>query len=148
YQYRGLAELYSNRAGLAVNDLTTAVKLAPTSHYPVIWLHIARLRAGQSDLQELAKNAQNLDKAKWPWQIVDLVLCSSSPEAVRAAAEKADNPDTQREQACEADFYLGIYQLERDARDGARQLLESAKETCPRAFLEYSAANHELQRLR
>jgi lipoprotein NlpI/rhodanese-related sulfurtransferase len=148
YQYRGLAELYSNRAGLAVDDLTTAVKLAPTSHYPVIWLHIARMRAGQGDLQEVAENAQKLDKAKWPWHVVSLFLGSSSSEAVRAAAKEADNSDTQREQACEADFYLGIYHQERGANDEARRLFESVKEACAGAFLEYSAANHELQRLR
>jgi lipoprotein NlpI/rhodanese-related sulfurtransferase len=148
YLYRGLAELYLNRADAAVNDLVTAVKLAPSYHYSVIWLHIARLRAGRSDPQELVKNAEKLDKAKWPWQVVSLFLGSSSPEVVRAAAEDAGSPDTKREQVCEADLYLGIYQQERDANDKAGQLFESAKEACPRAFLEYFAANYELQRLR
>ena len=133
---------------LAVNDLMTAVKVAPSSHYAVIWLHIARLRAGRSDPRELAKNAEKLDKAEWPWHVVSLFLGSSSPEVVRAAAEDAGSPETRRGQVCEADLYLGVYQQERKASDDARQMFESAKEACPRDFLEYFAANRELQRLR
>jgi lipoprotein NlpI len=145
YLYRGLAELYSHKADSAIDDLMTAVKLTPSYHYSVIWLHIARLRAGRSDPRVLDENAEKLDKAKWPWHVVSLFLGSSSPEAVREAAEDAGGPDTQREQICEADLYLGIYQKERDARDEARQLFESAREECPPAFLEYSAAKHELE---
>src|SRR5262245_57260766 len=160
YLNRGLARYATGEYDRAIRDydvatkldetytMATAVKMAPSAHYSVLWLHLAPMRAGLRELHELTKSAQTLDHAKWPWPVVSLFLGASSPEAVRAAAEKADNPDTHREQACEADFYLASYQQERGARDGAQQLLESAKETCPRAFLEYSAANHELQRLR
>jgi len=145
HQNRALAELYSGSASLAVNDLAMAVKLEPSNHYFVIWLHIARTRAGQNDVNELASNAERLDQAKWPWSIVGLFLGSSSPERVRAAAQVADSPDMQQDQVCEADFFLGIYQQEKGARDEARRLLESAAKTCPRRNLEYRTAKHELE---
>jgi lipoprotein NlpI len=46
------------------------LKLRLAYPYYAIWLHVARARAGQNDADEIAANAKNIDRAKWPWLIV------------------------------------------------------------------------------
>jgi tetratricopeptide (TPR) repeat protein len=148
YFRRALAEIYLDKVGAAAEDLATALKIEPAGHYFVLWLHIARLRAGRRDDDEIRGNAEKLDRAKWPWPVVELFLGSSTPEAVRTAAQSTDNATTRRNQVCEADFYLGANLRERGAQDEARRLFQAAIEGCPKTFWEYSAAKNELQRLK
>ena len=144
YRDRAVAELYSDRAGAAANDLVTAIKLRPSYHYFVMWLHIARTRVGQSDPKELADVAGALDRSKWPWPVIGLFLGSTSPEDVRASAQSAGSPGAQRDQLCEADFYLGFYQQQKGAQGEARPLFQSAVDSCQKSFVEYRAARLEL----
>ena len=148
YLNRAIAEIYSDKSGSAVNDLKTALGLDPAGHYFVLWLHIARLRINERNDDETRGHAEKLDRTKWPWPVVEFFLGSSSPEALRAAAQSADNAETRRGQICEADFYLGAHLREKGARDDARRLFEAAAEDCPKTFWEYTAAKNELQRLK
>jgi tetratricopeptide (TPR) repeat protein/energy-coupling factor transporter ATP-binding protein EcfA2 len=148
YLNRAMSEIYLDKPVSAVDDLETAVGLQPTDHYLVIWLHIARTRAGQRDLDKIAAFAKGLNQAEWPWPVLGLVLGSLSPEAVRAAAQSADDATTLKNQVCEADFYLGIHLQDNGARDEARQLFKSAAEGCPKNFWEYMAAKLELRNSR
>jgi lipoprotein NlpI len=116
-----------------------AVKLEPDP-YHVIWLHIVRAGAGQSDADELAANAKQIDPSRWPWPVVALFLGSMNPLETRAAALSAGD-------SCEADFYIGAYQIEKGAPANARPLLQSAIDRCPRNFIEYPAAKLELMQL-
>jgi lipoprotein NlpI len=147
YWDRALAELYWDKPGSAADDLAAAVKLAPTHAYVAIWLHIARMRAGENDAGELAANAQKLDKTKWPWPVVALFLGSATAEAVRTGSQSADDPSTRKDQLCEADFYLGVYHGAKGDQNDARQLLQSAALSCPRGYVEYETAGLELDRL-
>ena len=143
YQRRSTLKLYSNRTSSAIGDLSLALQLKPLDHYTVINLHIARKRSGQSDADELRTNAESLDRAKWPWPIVDLFIGYSNPEAVRAAA-KSVNPTTGRDDTCEADLYLGIYEQERGIQDEARRSLESAAKNCQQGAASLFRAKQEL----
>jgi tetratricopeptide (TPR) repeat protein len=148
YLRRALAEVYVDKAGAAADDLATALKIEPAGQYFVLWLHIARSRAGQRDADEIRNNADKLDRDKWPWPIVQLFLGSSTPEAVRTAAQSTDNANTRRNRVCEVDFYLGARLRERGARDEARRLFAAAVAGCPKGYWEYMAAKNELQALK
>jgi tetratricopeptide (TPR) repeat protein len=143
---RAQAMLYSDRAGSAADDLVEALKLQPTNAYLSIWLHMARMRAGQDDSDELASNASKLDQAQWPYPIVRLFLGSLSPETL-VAATRSQNESTQRDQVCRAGFYLGVYQAGKSERDLAREWFQLATDTCAKNFREYHAAKIELDRL-
>jgi lipoprotein NlpI len=148
YFLRTRAKLYSNDAGSAAEDVAAALKIVPSYAYFPIWLHIAQTRAGRNGTSELPANAENLDPAQWPYPIVGLFLGTLTPDALAAAAH-SDDADTQRDQACEVGFYLGVYLLDvKGERGPARQQLELAVQTCPHAFVEYHAAKIELERLR
>jgi lipoprotein NlpI len=44
----------------------------------LLWLHIARQRAGQDDKQEFEANAAKLDQGRWPWPLVAFYLGNES----------------------------------------------------------------------
>jgi lipoprotein NlpI len=137
-----------DKAASAVDDLIIAIGLDPADHYAVIWLHIARARAGQHDDNEIRSNAEKLDRAKWPWPVVDFLAGSSTAEAVRARAQSAENENTRQDQICEVDFYLGVHLRPSGAKDEAQQLFEAAVQGCPKTFWEYAAAKNELKALK
>jgi PQQ-dependent catabolism-associated CXXCW motif protein len=141
YWNRARAELYWDKLGAAADDLAVVVKLAPTFPKAVIWLHIVRIRAGENDASEFA-NAAKFAQTTWPGPIFGLFLGSVTPDAVRSAAQTADDPD----QLCEADFYIGIYQGAKGDQDGARQSFQSAENSCPHGYPENEAAGLELTR--
>jgi hypothetical protein len=68
-------------------------------------------------------------------------------DLVRADALSAKDDKTRTEQICEADFYTGMFQVEKGATAEARQLLAAARKGCPPDFMEYEAAGQELKRL-
>ena len=142
---RARAEMHIGRAQAAVDDMLFALKLNPEYPYYVLWLHMARTHAAQEDRAEFAANAEKVDKTKWPWPVVAMLLGTTPPEAMRTAALAGENEATRRDQVCEADFYLAIRHLESGAKAQARPLLESAVANCPHNFVEYSGAKLELK---
>jgi tetratricopeptide (TPR) repeat protein len=146
YWRRALAELYTKDNAAAADDAAMAVKLKPANPYNVIWLHIARARAGQNDADELAANAKALDRGKWPWPVVALFLDSATPDAARTAAASAE-PSAPVGQSCEADFFIGVYLTDKGAQADARESLQSAADRCPNGYTQHEAATLELARL-
>ena len=65
---------------------------------------------------------------------------TGAPEATLAAARNTD-------ERCEAQYYIGEWQLLRDARVEAVTALRFAAETCKKNFIEYYGAIAELKRL-
>jgi tetratricopeptide (TPR) repeat protein len=147
YAVRGREQLYRDRLDAAVGDMLSAVKVAPSDQFAVLWLHIARARAGENDTEELAANAGRLDQSKWPWPVVQLFLGRSDPEALQAAAQNAAGASERDGQVCEAYFYAGVYRIERGAAADARPLLQFAADHCPPNYSEHLSAKLELQRL-
>src|ERR1019366_2091316 len=98
-------------------------------------LHVARARAGQDDTDEMAAHAKTIDRSQWPWPIVALFLGSTSPAATRTSASSAQQPSARVEQACVADFFIGVYQVEKRAQAAARPLFQSAVDHCPHDFV-------------
>jgi len=127
-------------------ELAETVARDPAEHYAVLWLAAARLRAGQPALPELAANAERLDLAAWPGPVVQFYLGRIGAEALLAAAE---DPDTRLRdwQLCEAQYYMGQFDLAAGRRDAARALFERAAALCPKGFVELTAARVELARM-
>ncbi len=131
YWRRALAKLYTNDAAAAADDAAMALKLKPAHPYYAIWLHVARARAGQNDADEIAANANKVDRSQWPWPIFALFLGSMDPDEIRTAALSAEQQMTRVEQSCVADFFIGVYRIEKAAQADARPLFRSAVDHCP-----------------
>ena len=141
---RGRAHFYNGDNARAVADLELAMKLEP-SPYTAIWLYLARKRGG-ADAESALDNETREGRAAWPGQIVVLYLGRTDTNSVMAAATDRD-AKIQREQRCEANFFIAHWHLLRGNRDQAVGLLKEAQAGCPKDFMEYEGAVAELRRL-
>ena len=141
YRARGFANFYAAHYGAAITDLARAVADKPADAYPALWLYLARIRAGdQTAAAELAANARQLKPSEWPYAVVELYLGQRTAEATLSAPGKPD-------ERCEAQFYVGAWQLLRADRPAAIESLKTAVSTCPKDFVESTDAQAELKRL-
>jgi len=138
----------------------------------VLWLHIARLRAGKDDAPEFAANIKRLSEPvarrrasdhavesatdddavaaalqPWPGPLLSLYLGRLSPAQVRAAADADGTQEVRRRRACAADFYAGVYLLGKGAREDARRLLQAAADSCASSAPEAGFAKAEIARI-
>jgi tetratricopeptide (TPR) repeat protein len=134
---RGYAHFYHGDFVDAATDLSRVVGADFT--YPSLFRFLAQSRAGQavSDLEGAAKRVNSQD---WPYAVFELYLARRDAAATLAAAQKP-------EERCEAQFYVGEWQLLQGDRVAARQRFEEALGSCPKAFIEYTGAQAELRRL-
>jgi lipoprotein NlpI len=141
-----IALFHGGRSAAAAEDLAKGAHLAPDNIYAALWLHIARSRNGTPDGEELAANAAKIGRDAWPRPLLDLFLGAATPDAVRRAADDAKESGTRQEQICEADFYIGMFNLEKAARDEAKKSITTAADNCPVDVLEKAFAKAELAR--
>ena len=107
----------------------------------MLWLFLARGRAGQDGAAELAANAEKLEAKDWPSAVIAFYLGQRPAEAILAAAATPD-------EGCDAQFYLGEWHLLRGNQAEAKAALKIAVERCPsQRFLVVPAAAAELNRL-
>jgi lipoprotein NlpI len=140
----GFVNFYLGRFAAAGEDFRQGAASDP---YIAIWRHLARARSGQADPRELALNTVvKYDRAVWPGPVIALFLGQMGPAQVLAAAAAGD-AKKQREQGCEASFYLGEHAVLHVEVGDAQRLLREALERCPIGFVEHSAAEAELKRL-
>jgi lipoprotein NlpI len=143
---RGRVRFYSGKFDLAGEDFRDSMRLAPEYAYAPIWLYLAQSRAGEDGTHELEKNAARIDLSKWPAPIVMLFRGKVKPEDVLSAANNTDSK-IDREQHCEAYFYLGEYALFHHDEAEATRLFHSTLGTGVTSFIEYAGARIELKRL-
>jgi len=140
---RALVRFYQGEFGKAVPDFKKTGEEA-LSPYPALMQYLASIRAGENRdhaRDELAQAAAKLEGSEWPVPLVDLFLGKRSLDAALGEASKP-------EERCEAQFYIGQWQLVRGNRAPALNALRTAVDTCPKDFVEYQGAVVELKRLK
>src|SRR5262245_34224603 len=70
---RGLAQLYAGQPKAAIGDFAASVRLKPSDALGAILLHLARVRAQQSDNQEFGANVARVDRREWPGRLVEVL---------------------------------------------------------------------------
>jgi tetratricopeptide (TPR) repeat protein len=146
HRSRGLAEFAQAQYAKAATDLEKALKLNPSDAYVVIWLQLTRVRLGLDDADELRRNALSIPRDAWPAPIMLFLMGEMAEERVQALATEPADYWTDRNQRCEADFYLGLTRLDRGHRKAALPLLQNAARACHPGFVEFTAAAWELHR--
>jgi tetratricopeptide (TPR) repeat protein len=135
---RGYAHFYRGDFADAAADLSQ-VEGRDLAAYPSLYRFLAQSRAGQA-ASDLEAAAQRITSRDWPYAVFELYLGRRDAAATLAAAQ---NPD----ERCEAQFYVGEWQLLQGDRAAAKQHFVEAVASCPRAFIEYTGAEAELLRL-
>ena len=158
YAYRGYIKLVLGQPKDATADLEKSAELLIWP-YNVLWLHLARLKAGLPDSgpRSLANNAITLDVkrnqdgspglSRWPGALVKFMQGSITREAAAAAAQEGD-PARLAERVCDVDFYFAELDLAHNDSAAAKPQFERAAEKCPFASFERMGATAELMRLR
>jgi len=145
YFGRGRVRFYRGEWAGAVADLDQAGKLDPNA-YTALWSYLARRRGGGEGDGPLKPYLAAASESVWPAPVIALYLGRAQPEAVIAAAAKA-SPPRDRDQRCEAVFFVAQWHLLRGERERALPLLKEAQAGCPKNFMEYEGALAELRRL-
>lgn len=145
---RGIAYYGFQEYAEAAKAFDAAASADPANAYAILWLVIARSRAGQGAHMELISAVMVLDLAKWPGPIVkdyQLALAPMapviSPDRPAVALEPSDG------EKCEMAFYDGELDLLQDKPKTAKPKLQQAADTCPKTYIEHAGALAELKRL-
>jgi lipoprotein NlpI len=142
FHNRGFAYAAKQDYDRAIADYNEAIRLNPKFPYSVLWLYLARTRSGaDTAAAELDANAKKLKQPDWPYPVVELFLGRRTPKSTLVAPTKPND-------RCEAQFYVGEWQLLRGDRPKALAALKAAVGTCPKSNVEYDFARAELKRLR
>ncbi|HEY2136547.1 MAG TPA: hypothetical protein VGH49_11695 [Xanthobacteraceae bacterium] len=138
---RGRAYFFAADLTAASADFLHAMRLQPDDAFGVLWLYLARARAGDKTASAgLQAGAKAVRQPDWPYPVVELFLGSRTPEAVFDAAQSTEN-------LCEAQFYAGEWYVVQKNPLGAVLALRAATYNCPWGFGEYDAAQAELKSL-
>jgi lipoprotein NlpI len=143
---RGNAYFYLGQFAKAEADLAAAGDGDPKMAYYPLWLYLAQSHQGKDGKAELDRRAEKLDLKSWPGPVIEFYRGRIGAEDVLSAARTGD-PKAQRDQGCEADFYLGEHALLAGDKDEARRRLSAAVDTCDRRFIEYAGARTEMDRI-
>lgn len=90
FRNRGYTNFYAARFSSSASDFERSMRLAEHDAYRVLWLHLARARAGQEDEAEFRKNSAALDLTSWPGPVVVFFLGNSTAEHVNVAVGSGD----------------------------------------------------------
>jgi lipoprotein NlpI len=142
---RARARYYGGEFKPAVEDMERAAKLEP-SEYTALWLYLARKRGGIDDAEQRLDSETRATRGGWPAPIIVLYLGRTDPSSVFAAATDP-NAQRQRDQRCEASYYVAEWHLLRGESERALPLFKEARSSCPRDFLEFEGASAALRRL-
>lgn len=146
YTMRGVIHVSMQQLELAEADFREAHKLDPDDLYPLIRLTVTRKWQGKTNDEDMRAAAAETDLEQWPGPIVRFVLGDIGADELMAAAHN-DHARKQREQQCEAFYFIGDHHL----RDGDRKLaagfFRRSIDTGVRSYIEYSAAVVALRQL-
>jgi lipoprotein NlpI len=143
---RGDAYSYLGQFDKAEADFAAAAAADTKMPYYPLWLYLAQRHQGKDGKADLEHGAESIDLKTWPGPVIEFYRGKISADDVLAAARAGDEK-TQRDQRCEADFYLGEHAVLAGDKDEARRLLSEAVSNCDRRFIEYAGAKAELGRI-
>ncbi len=142
YFDRGLLYFDEGEFAQAQVDLKKSNELNPQPVVTALWLYVIERRNHAPT--ELAQTAQRFDGKAWPAPVIRLFLGEASPAETLTAAETT-GPINKTTQICEADFYVGEYDLADGAKDEALRLLRLADQNCPHMDDQWRAADSEVK---
>ncbi len=143
---RAMSKLNLGQPKAAVPDLEQLCLLRRDWLHCELWLWAARERSGVAGNDALRARRKTVDPATWPAPVMAYFLGGMSEAQLLA---RAKNPDAriQKEQLCEAHYYIGMRRLVRGDAPGAKRAFEKTVQFRITSFIEHMRALAELDRL-
>ncbi len=143
-QDMGFCDWNIGRFDRATTSFARALKISAHDAYAVLGLAISNAKNGSTE--DLAKDAASVDLGKWPGPVLALWLGKSTPGQVLSLTSQGASSDMDWKK-CEANFYIGEWQLAHNDPASARVSLQAAVSNCPPNVDEVEAAQTELGRM-
>ena len=147
YYCRGFLLYYMDDFNGALQDFVKAAEVESAKIYPYVWQYLSRRRLGEEDAgHELAEAGKSIEMEDWEKAIVEFILDDITAEELLKAAKDKDSRK-QNEKQCEAYFCIGQQFLLEGNNEEARGYFGKSVATGVEDFLEYQAAEKELEKL-
>jgi len=145
YWNRGFHYFVQGQLIDAERNLNQAYQLNQSDLYNALWLHIIRKKNGNNiDILKSKYSESNSDE--WPGPLIALFNGKSSIERVRFMNAKRDAHKA-HENECEANFFIGEYELMRERTTEAVKLFNHVADSC-KTTINAIAAKAELRLLK
>ncbi len=143
---RGSILFNSGEHAKAIADLDAVAGLR--SDWPLleVWLYAAQARSGGDGTPRLRKAHRALGGAAWPAPVFNYML-GRLPEARLLRQAKHKTAYTQRQQECEAFYYIGQHLMIAGNARRAKGMFQRAVATQITDYIEFTGAKAELARL-
>lgn len=142
FRGQGYLAFHRGEFGAAAEAFRSLLNEQPQSAYGALWLYLSERKAGVSKAAAqlvLVDHLQKYRQGSWPEPVLELFNDELSDQGLLLLAQDKD-PKTDREQLCEAYFYLGFHAwLDGDSRL-ARDYLLAARASRVYGFVEYGLA--------
>lgn len=144
YNGRAYANFAAGRFAATANDLKRSLTLDPKQAYPILWLHLARLRLHQADGDEFAANLAQFQVQAWPRPLAAFLARKLSGAELLMAAQLGD-VKTRANRLCDANFFLGEDAIVAGQKRNARRYFLAARQVCPMSSPSYTGMVAELR---
>jgi len=113
--------------------------------YLLIWTYLAQAKQ-KWVAKKLTERAASIKTADWPAPLVKLIGGTGSADEVLEIATEEPDADLRSDRTCDADFYIGEWDMFHDDVSKGKQLLTEASKACEMGSIERGAALVELGR--
>jgi lipoprotein NlpI len=144
YYERGVTYFDQGALVRALADLKQSSLLNPKRIDTALWLYLVERQNNVPT--DLAQSAKLFDGQGWPTPVIRLFLGKASPAEILQIA-RTTGPENKEGQICEAEFYVGEFDLLNGAKEDAGRLLRLAAENCPQIYEVRRAAEAEIKAL-
>jgi tetratricopeptide (TPR) repeat protein len=127
-------------------DIIRASQFKPTNMLGLIWDAMIRSRLGRFDQAAFALDHPHRLPDGWWVTLLDLYRGRTTLENVERSAGEVEGTEL-KDRQCGLDFFVAEWWIARKQPDLAVSPLQQAVANCPHAYVEYTAAKVELQRL-
>jgi lipoprotein NlpI len=126
---RGEVYFYLEEFKLSANDFEQVAIKNPDA-FVVLWLHLARRRAGENDSEEFKTNISRTNLDVWPGPIVAWLARRMTMDQVIKASDADAGLRVMRAKSCEFPFFLGELLLIEKRSSDAQKYLSISRDHC------------------
>ncbi len=145
YLYLGLSHFLLGDYPAALKHYESYLTLNPENSYIQIFKYLAQRHSGIDGRNGLIKLSKTLDEGSWVNQIVQMLIGNITPDKCLELTYNS-NSKIEKEQLCEAYFYIGEYYLLNNDKSKARECFQKCLATGFDEFAEYNGAKSALDK--
>lgn len=139
----GIAQWEIGKFDDAIHSFKRASGDDDQTRYAFLWLYVANIKERWPE-HDLSEKAAKIGQQNWPGPIIGLIAGSKTVDDVFAMAKQDDRGGGK---FCEANFYVGEWQLAQGNNAEGKRFLDAAAQACAPTSEEFTAAKFDLNRL-